>query len=244
MHDTYRSRIYSSYVNARAARLAPDSIDSLAPRAPYLQRLIHRHFPTDRRAAILDLGCGYGAIMYFARQAGYANMRGVDGSTEQVAAAKRLGIQGVEEGDLLQALAGMEDASQDCIVAFDVIEHFTRDELIGLVDEVRRVLKPGGRWIIHAPNGESPFGGRMRFWDLTHELAFTRTSIAQLLYSSGFPDVQCYEDEPVPHGLKSGVRWVLWKLIRGGLRAYLAIETGDTGRDAIFSQNFLTVAVK
>lgn len=244
MHNTYRSRIYSSYVNARTAKLAPDSIDGLAPRAPYLRRLIHRHFPADRQAAIIDLGCGHGAIIHFARLAGYANVRGVDGSAEQVAAAKGLGIQGIEEGDLLQTLAGLQNATQDCIVTFDVIEHFTRDELIGLVDEVRRVLKPGGRWIIHVPNGESPFSGRMRFGDLTHELAFTRTSIAQLLYSSGFSDVGCFEDEPIPHGLKSGVRWLLWKGIRGMLRLYLAAETGDTARDAIFSQNLLAVAVK
>ena len=130
------------------------------------------------------------------------------------------------------------------VVAFDVIEHFTRDELLGFVDQVQRVLRPGGRWIIHTPNGESPFCGRMRYWDLTHELAFTRTSIIQLLLSSGFSNVQCFEDAPIPHGLTSAGRWLLWKAIRSGLRLYLAAETGDTASSAIFSQNFLTVADK
>lgn len=244
MISAYRTRIYNNYVNARQVPLAPESVAGLRPRAPYLRQLVSRHFPADRQAAILDLGCGHGAILYFAQQAGYAKARGVDGSPEQVAAARRLGIEGVEEGDLLQTLAGLPDESQDCIVTFDVIEHFTRDELVGVVDAVRRVLRPGGRWIIHAPNGESPFGGRMRYWDLTHELAFTRTSIAQLLLSSGFTQVQSFEDTPIPHGAKSLLRWGLWKFIRGGLRLYLAAETGDTAHDAIFSQNFLTVAVK
>lgn len=244
MTNNYRTRIYNNYVNARTMALAPESLDGLKPRAPYLRRLIQRHFPADRRATIVDLGCGHGAIIHFARQAGYANVRGVDGAPEQVAAAQRLGIEGVEAGDLLQTLANIPDTSQDCIVAFDVIEHFIRDELIGLVDEVHRVLKPGGRWIIHCPNGESPLAGRMRYWDLTHELAFTRTSIAQLLYSSGFSGVRCYEDEPIPHGVKSSVRWLLWKGFRAVLQLYLAAETGDAGREAIFSQNFLTVAMK
>jgi hypothetical protein len=84
----------------------------------------------------------------------------------------------------------------------------------------------------------------MRYWDLTHELAFTRTSINQLLLSSGFSNVQCFEDAPIPHGLTSVVRWLLWKVIRSGLRLYLAAETGDTSRSAIFSQNFLIVADK
>jgi cyclopropane fatty-acyl-phospholipid synthase-like methyltransferase len=193
---------------------------------------------------ILDLGCGHGALIHVARQMGYKNVDGVDGSPEQVAAAQRLGIRGVEEGDLMQVLANLTDASQDCVIAFDVLEHFTRDELISFVDEVKRVLKPSGRWIIHTPNGESPFCGRIRFGDLTHELAFTRTSIAQLLYSSGFSDVRSYEDEPIIHGVISLFRSAIWKGIRGGLRLYLAAETGDTGRNAIFSQNFLTVAVK
>ena len=114
---------------------------------------------------------------------------------------------------------------------------------IGLVDEVCRVLRPGGRWIIHTPNAESPFGMRVRYGDLTHELAFTRTSLAQLL-SSGFSQVSCYEDQPVPHGLKSAVRWALWKVFRTLLRLYVAAETGDSGRDAVFSQNLLCVAFK
>jgi hypothetical protein len=84
----------------------------------------------------------------------------------------------------------------------------------------------------------------MRFWDLAHELAFTRTSIAHLLHSSSFSEVRCYEDEPILHGVKSLVRWSLWKGFRAVLRLYPAAETGDTGREAIYSQNFLTVAVK
>lgn len=240
----YRDRIYRHYVNFREQVLVPQTLEGLKPCAPYLIKLIHAHFPIDRRSAILDLGCGHGALIHFARCAGYTNIRGVDGSPEQVAAARRLGIAGVKEGDLLAALAVQENESLDLVVAFDVIEHFTRDELLGFVDQVRRVLRPGGRWIIHTPNGESPFSGRIRYGDLTHELAFTRTSINQLLLSSGFSKVQCIEDAPVPHGLKSAVRWALWKVIRSGLRVYLAAEIGDTARNAIFSQNFLTVAEK
>lgn len=240
----FRSRIYGRYVTGRAMVPAPATFDCLAPRAPMIVRLIARHFPMNRQAVISDLGCGYGAIVFFARQAGYVNVHGVDGSYEQVAAARKLGIEGVVEGDLVQALAVMDAESQDCIVMYDVIEHFSRDELVGVVDAVFRALRPGGRWIVHTPNGESPFFGRIRYGDLTHELAFTRTSIAHLLYASGFVEVRSFEDEPIPHGLKSSVRWILWKCIRFVLRLYLAVETGDNAREAIFSQSFLTVAIK
>ena len=242
--DTYRTRIYTHYVQAREQALAPETLAGLGPRSHALRKLIQLHFPADRSAAVLDLGCGHGALLHFAREAGYTNLRGVDGSPEQVAAARRLGIEGVEEGDLRDALAAQPDVSLDVVIAFDVIEHFTRDELLPFVDEVRRVLKPGGRWIIHVPNGESPFGGRMRYWDLTHELAFTRTSLAQLLLASGFAEVRCFEDQPVVHGTKSAARWLLWKGFRGLLRLYIAAETGDAGGGHIFSQNLLAVARK
>jgi 2-polyprenyl-3-methyl-5-hydroxy-6-metoxy-1,4-benzoquinol methylase len=240
----YRDRIYSNYVNARTLPLAPSTLDGLNPRAPYLTRLVRAHLPADRKVVILDLGCGHGALIHFTRRAGYTNIRGVDGSPEQVAAARRLGIEGVEEGDLLAALAAQADESLDVVVAFDVIEHFTRDELLGFVDQVHRVMRRGGRWIIHTTNGESPFCGRSRYGDLTHELAYTRMSISQLLLSSGFSKVQCFEDMPIPHGLKSAVRWGLWQVIRSLLRIYIAAETGDTSGNAIFSQNFLVVAEK
>ena len=242
LDPNYRTRIYASYSSGRHQSLAPASVQGLAPRAPYLNRLIRLHFPNDRAARILDLGCGYGAVIHFARQAGYRNIRGVDGSQEQVAAARRLGIEGVEAGDVMPALADCVTRSLDCVVAFDLIEHFTRDELLHLVDEVKRVLVPGGIWIIHAPNGESPFGSRVRYGDLTHELAFTRTSIGQLLYSSGFSAARSYEDAPIPHGLRSSVRRGMWFAFRGMLRLYLAAETGETARDVILSQNILTVA--
>jgi SAM-dependent methyltransferase len=244
MGSAYRERIYGAYVSGRAAALAPETVEGLAPRRHHLRRIIREHFPANRGASILELGCGHGALLHFAREAGYTDLRGIDGSPEQVAAAKRLGVPGVEQGGVLETLAALPDGSQDCIVAYDVIEHFARDELIDLVDQVRRVLKANGRWIIHTPNAESPFGMRMRYWDLTHELAFTRTSIAQLLMASGFTEVRCFEDYPEPYSPTRFVRWVVWKLIRGGLRLYLAAETGDLSGTAIFSQNFLTVAFK
>ena len=126
----YRNRIYQSYVHARQQPLAPENIGGLRPRAPYLNKLIRVHFPSDRNAAILDLGCGHGVLVYFARKAGYSDVTGVDHSPQQVAEAKRLGIEGIIKGDLKEILQSLDDGSQDVVIAFDVIEHFMKNELI------------------------------------------------------------------------------------------------------------------
>lgn len=165
-------------------------------------------------------------------------------SKEQVAAADELGVQGVQEGDLRTALCGLPNDGLDAIVAFDVIEHLSTDELLEFSDQALRVLAPGGRLIVHVPNGESPFFGRVRYGDVTHERAFTRRSITQLMSTAGFHLVRCYSDTPVVHGPVSLVRWLLWNGIRLVLWVVVAAETVDIDRRAIFTQNLLAVAFK
>lgn len=242
--DDYRSRLYARYAeHATSGRtsLAPNDLSS---RKPYLDALIERHFPKERSARILDLGCGPGALLFFLREHGYQNLAGVDRSAAQVESARSLGLSGVHEGDLFEALRAVPPQSLDVVVAFDVLEHLRKDEQLAMVDAIHAALAPEGRLIAHVPNGDSPFFGRVYFGDFTHEVAFTRGSMNQLLGAAGFSQVACFEDAPVVHGVASAVRNVLWRGIRTALRAYMAVETGSGPRDAIFSQNLLAVALR
>ncbi len=240
----WRTRLYAAYLQAGAASEHQTLTGGLQRRRAALEALVRRHFPADSQARILDLGCGHGALLFFAHRMGYVNVHGVDVSAQQVALAARLGVRNVTQGDLLQALQGVAPASLDMVVALDVIEHFTKDELFDIVDAVALALKPGGRWLIQAPNGESPFGNAIRYGDFTHELAFTRTSLDQILRCSGFASVECHEAAPIARGVKSLVRLTLWKLIRIGLRLWSLAETGDTGRQAVFTRNLVAVATR
>ncbi len=240
MGSDYRKRLYDSYVQSHLSGV--DLGNRLRIRAPFLRALVNNHFPADRYARILELGCGYGALVYYAREAGYVNMRGVDISPEQVSGAWQLGIQDVAQSDLFGALRSEPDGNLDAIITVDVIEHLTMDELLAFADEVCRALSAGGRWISHQPNASSPLFGRVRYGDLTHQSAFTQDSIRQLSLAVGFSEVECYEDVPVTHGLKGFLRGVLWRLLRNGLRTYMMVESGVTNE--IFSQNFISVAIK
>lgn len=239
----YRDRIYGEYLQGQVQD-SPLTLKHLDPRGPTLQGIIRQFFPAHRDAKILDLGCGHGALVHFARMAGFSDVTGVDISAEQVAVAVALGIEGVERGDLVTVLRALPAESHDVLVAFDVIEHFTKDELVPFVDEVHRVLKVGGRWIVHVPNGASPFVGTIRYGDFTHELAFTPNSLLQLLRSCGFSRAEFFESGPVAGSFKGAVRLALWQVVRLFFRFLTAVETGDIGRAAVLTRNMTAVAFK
>lgn len=241
--SNWKAHLYRSYVSSGQVRDCETSAAEhfRAPRA-HLTSIIRHHFPAERSTPIVDIGCGHGSLLYFLREAGYTNLRGVDTSEEQVALAGRLGVSGVQCGDALDFLRGLEDSSMGVVCLFDVLEHLTRAEAFELTHEVWRVLAPGGRCIGHVPNAEGIFGMRIRYGDLTHEQAFTEQSVGQMFRSLQYSDVKCFEDKPVPHGLKSLVRRVLWDAGTVPLRLLFTAETGASG--AILSQNFLFVARK
>ena len=206
--------------------------------------MISKHFPADKNARILDLGCGSGTLLYFLREAGYQNIYGIDTSAEQVEQARQLGFENVSQADAFTFLEAAADDSYEAVAAFDIIEHLTKSELLHFADEIYRTLASGGVWIIHAPNAEGFLGSRVRYADLTHEQAFTPASVEQLTRAAGFRSSECFEDAPIAHGLKSMARLAVWKTGRGLLRLFFMAETGDTGRNAIFSQNLLALARK
>lgn len=240
----YRNRIYTNYVEAWCEANVPRSVHDLEDRGPTMRYVIGAFFPADKSAAILDLGCGHGTLVHFAHQAGYNNTQGVDVSGQQVELARKLGITNIAKGDLMATLKATPPASLDAVVAFDVIEHFTKDELIDLVDAIHATLKINGCWIIHAPNANSPFVGAVRYGDFTHEQAFTPSSLQQLLKASGFSSFTFAECGPRIHGVQSLLRVILWSLARGIFRLVNAAETGDMGRNAVWTRNFYAIGHK
>lgn len=237
----HRTTLYDSYVSSGQAPALRDGSPDLASRAPYLRRLVSEHLPADRAARILDLGCGPGALLHFCREAGYRALEGIDVSAEQVGAARALGLDCVTQGDLLAHLEAAPAARYDAIVAFDVLEHFSRDEVMTFLGGAARALRPGGRLVLHVPNGESPLAGAVIYGDFTHELAFTRRSLEQIGRVAGFARISCYEDAPIVHGAASLVRALLWRGLRLMFHVVTAIETGDLSRRAILSRNLLAV---
>jgi len=112
-----------------------------------------------RGKRVLDVGCGRGEIVLQSAMRG-AEAWGIDyapaaieiatralASTDaEIAARLHLACMDVKALDL-------DDATFDVVFMMDVVEHLYPDELSRALDELRRVLRPGGRLVMHtSPN--------------------------------------------------------------------------------------------
>jgi SAM-dependent methyltransferase len=144
----------------------------------------------------------------------------------------------VQQADLRNYLGGCAQ-SYDALILRDVVEHFTREQIIEVLELCRTALRPGGIVIVQVPNAESPFFGRIRYGDFTHELAFTQSSLAQLFNVIGFEDLRVYPTEPVVRGLRSLGRSALWSVVKAFYRVLLFAELGRG--QWIFTQGLIAV---
>ncbi len=104
---------------------------------------------------VLDLGCGRGEIVRHVARLG-AICFGLDYSEAALRLSRHAlhGEPGVH--DVMRADAKFlpyADGAFDRVLMFDVVEHLHRWELDACLGDVRRILKPGGKIIVHtAPN--------------------------------------------------------------------------------------------
>jgi SAM-dependent methyltransferase len=122
----------------------------------YVERIFDelRHKPLDRQlldrfaarvrdvGPACDMGCGPGHVARYLHEIGVA-VCGVDLSPAMIERARRL-VPGVEfrQGDMMALDAA--DGAWEGIVAFYSIIHVPRDDMVGALGELWRVLRPGG----------------------------------------------------------------------------------------------------
>lgn len=191
---------------------------------------------------VVDLGCGAGELLFTLKRLGFSNLAGCDLSAEQVAVAQKL-FPTVTEKNLFAFLTTFRDGEIGLVTLFDVLEHLTRQEAFDLFDLVKRKLKPGGCFIVHMPNGLSPFVGHVYWGDITHEWCLTPQSAEVMCRVNGLTQFECVEHLGESPGLKGQARKAAWVLVRGFLRLYNRIETGADG-GCVWTRNFAFKAVK
>jgi 2-polyprenyl-3-methyl-5-hydroxy-6-metoxy-1,4-benzoquinol methylase len=152
--------------------------------------------PSDGTTSILDIGCGSGQFLYFLRSKGYGNAVGIDLDRAQVEVARSLGLDAFHAP--VDEFLSRDEKSYGLIAMLDILEHFTREELYPLLEMVTARLAPGGRLIASVPNADSPQADRAIYADITHEIAFTPTSLSELLFCHGMRVVDFRDPWPAP----------------------------------------------
>ena len=230
-----RNRLYETYASQHAGTTGGDAA-----------ALIYRHdirplLPPPASGPVVDIGCGQGDLVRLLQADGF-DAEGIDISPEQTALAHAAGITRVRQGDF-RAILAAHPAYYAAITATDVLEHFTKPEVLATFDDVAAALRPGGVFVARVPNAVSPLGGHIRNGDFTHQTSFTARSIRQLAAAAGFDAVLARSSPPVAHGLASAGRAAVWQVVSACYRIALAAETGIL-RGHIVTQNLTFAARK
>jgi SAM-dependent methyltransferase len=119
--------------------------------------LVRQYAPLEQ-ARILDAGCGLG--LYVQRFMAFsARVHGVDIDADKVRQARALGASVLAAS--AEALP-YQDGCFDVLFSHEVLEHVPDDR--AAVREAYRVLRPGGRMVIFAPNRLYPFETHGYYW--------------------------------------------------------------------------------
>ena len=180
----------------------------------HLPRLIDFGAYRDKR--VLEVGCGAGTdLVRFAR--GGALVTGVDLSSSAIALARQNFTQQGLTGDLREADGEhlpFPDASFDLVYAHGVVQYTAHDR--ALVDECRRVAKPGGTVVFQVYNRVSWLNALSKVMKvpLEHDDApvLNKYSIGEFrALLSGFSTVRIVEERfPVKSRLHGGWKGVLF----------------------------------
>jgi demethylmenaquinone methyltransferase/2-methoxy-6-polyprenyl-1,4-benzoquinol methylase/phosphoethanolamine N-methyltransferase len=148
---------------------------------------------------VLDVGCGTGALTFALKpRVRGGEVYGIDASPEMIEVAKEKAAMAKTEIDFQVALIEaipFPDATFDLVTSSLMLHHLPDDLKRKGFTEIRRVLKPGGRFLAMDFASESRFGLDSPIGHLLSILGIARGAsvvgkLAPMLKEAGFSDVE------------------------------------------------------
>jgi ubiquinone/menaquinone biosynthesis C-methylase UbiE len=149
---------------------------------------------------VLDVGCGTGTLALALKSSvGTGEVHGIDASPEMIQVAKEKAKAGSDidfQVALIEAIP-FPDASFDLVTSSLMLHHLPDDLKRTGLDEIRRVLKPGGRFMAmdFAAHSHSPLGHLLSIFGHSRGESMV-DKLMPMLKDAGFSDI---EDIPTRH---------------------------------------------
>jgi O-antigen chain-terminating methyltransferase len=161
------ARAVGSTPEASVSRLELFGEVERGSRAEVIEKL-GKYLPVfDGRGPVCDLGCGRGEFLELAKGSDL-EAYGIDTDEASVAACRALGLEARQE-DLFEHLRRLPASTLGGVFCSQVIEHLPPELIPELLEEVHRVLVPGGAAVFETPNPATFATHVHSFWrDPTH----------------------------------------------------------------------------
>lgn len=163
----------------------------------YYDPLYSPFLPEEKNVNILDVGCGFGWLLYYFCKKGYKNSEGIDIDSYKLGVVKKYGTQRVKDIDAFEFLKDKTNY-YDLIVLTYVLEHIPKEKMFEFLALVYTSLKIGGKIIVTVPNMESPLNLKLRYVDFTHESCFTVSSLLYVMHQANFNCLKIQEEFVTP----------------------------------------------
>jgi len=132
---------------------------------------------------VLEIGFGSGAFLAWAQSRG-ARVTGIEIIPQLAEAARSRGIELLSPA--FEDVAEENRERFDTIVAYDVFEHFSQNQIIVRLRAAAIMLKFGGKLLVRFPNAQSPFGLAPQNWHFCLRKGFKIAYCKRVLTVFGF----------------------------------------------------------
>jgi 2-polyprenyl-3-methyl-5-hydroxy-6-metoxy-1,4-benzoquinol methylase len=198
------------------------------------------YLPTDKNAAILDIGFGTGWFLAACRKLGYRNLSGADFGIANKSYVRDWAPDCITLHEIRNNIGEFlseKKQQYDFIHLSHVIEHVPKYSLLWVGDALYWALRREGVVLLRTPNMEGPCANSSLFVTLAHEYGFAGSNLISLLDICGFDEVRVVEfREHAPtmkQRLGTTLRWLILKRSQLRHRLFGVNSGGQFGAELI-----------